>query len=229
MARRAVCLEHLLPGLRRGDRSRSVPHRRFLVLCAADNSDDAEQKTTHPIGHKSLPYLLRACHINAGPLFRQRITRKRTCLSEPQLEAILELERIERFARFVEAKQGIQRSDGGGQCPRHVEAHEEAGAIMVASGKAIFMGAGAIVNRSVAGVQLASVRLNEPEAKIEVCAAWRKDDDSPTMCDFLNCIRVRMNPQKQKGHAGAGRVINSHFPRAACDECFYARSTKTGR
>jgi hypothetical protein len=49
-----------------------------------------------------------------------------------------------------------------------VEAHEEAGAIMVASGKAIFVGAGAIVNRSVSGLELASVHLNEPEAKIEV-------------------------------------------------------------
>lgn len=36
----------------------------------------------------------------------------------------------------------------------HAEAHEEAGAIMVASGKAIFMGAGAIVNRSVSGLDL---------------------------------------------------------------------------
>lgn len=50
----------------------------------------------------------------------------------------------------------------------HVEAHEEAGAIMVAFGKAIFVCAGAIVNRSVSGLELASVRLNEPEAKIEV-------------------------------------------------------------
>jgi DNA-binding transcriptional LysR family regulator len=41
--------------------------------------------------------------------------------------------------------------------PTHIEAHEEAGAIMVASGKAIFMGAGAIVNRSVAGIELASL------------------------------------------------------------------------
>jgi DNA-binding transcriptional LysR family regulator len=36
----------------------------------------------------------------------------------------------------------------------HVEAHEEAGAIMVASGKAIFIGAGAIVTRSVSALIL---------------------------------------------------------------------------
>ena len=71
----------------------------------------------------------------------------------------------------------------------HVEAHEEAGAIMVASGKAIFLGAGAIVNRSVSGVELAWVRLNEPEAKIEVYVAWRKGEESPAVLAFLGSVR----------------------------------------
>lgn len=92
--------------------------------------------------------------------------------------------------------------------PRHVEAHEEAGAIMVASGKAIFMGAGAIVNRSVAGIHLASVRLNEPEAKIEVYAAWRKDDASPALRCFLDCMRSTLSSQKQRSPAAIGKVIS---------------------
>jgi DNA-binding transcriptional LysR family regulator len=71
----------------------------------------------------------------------------------------------------------------------HVEAHEEAGAIMVASGKAIFLGAGAIVNRSVSGVELASVRLNEPDAKIEVYVAWRKGEESAVILAFLDLVR----------------------------------------
>ena len=71
----------------------------------------------------------------------------------------------------------------------HVEAHEEAGAIMVASGKAIFVGAGAIVNRSVSGLELASVRLSEPEAKIEVYVAWRKNEDAATVLAFLDSVR----------------------------------------
>ena len=71
----------------------------------------------------------------------------------------------------------------------HVEAHEEAGAIMVASGKAIFIGAGAIVNRSVSGVELASARLNEPEAKIEVYLAWRKGEESAVILGFLDSVR----------------------------------------
>jgi DNA-binding transcriptional LysR family regulator len=71
----------------------------------------------------------------------------------------------------------------------HVEAHEEAGAIMIAAGKAIFLGAGATVNRSVAGLELASVRLDEPDAKIEVYVAWRKGEESPAILDFLNSVR----------------------------------------
>ena len=71
----------------------------------------------------------------------------------------------------------------------HVEPHEEAGAIMVASGKAVYIGVGAIVTRSVHGIDLAAVRLNEAEAKIEVYMAWRKKEDSPTVLSVLNSAR----------------------------------------
>ena len=60
---------------------------------------------------------------------------------------------------------------------------------MVASGKAIFVGAGAIVNRAVSGLELASVHLNEPEAKIEVYVAWRKREDAPAVQAFLDSVR----------------------------------------
>jgi len=80
----------------------------------------------------------------------------------------------------------------------HVEAHEEAGAIMVASGKAIFVGAGAIVNRSVSGLDLVSVRLNEADATIEVYAAWRKDEESPIVLAVLDSVNRALSPP---GHA----------------------------
>lgn len=73
-----------------------------------------------------------------------------------------------------------------------VEAHEEAGAIMVASGKAIFIGAGAMVNRSVSGIDLASVPLSDPEAKIEVYMAWRKDEEAPAVIAFVESVRRMM-------------------------------------
>jgi DNA-binding transcriptional LysR family regulator len=74
----------------------------------------------------------------------------------------------------------------------HVEAHEEAGAIMVATGKAIFVGPGAILNHSISGLELASLRLNEPEAKIQVYAAWRKGEDSPAVLGFLESVRAAL-------------------------------------
>src|SRR5262249_46331884 len=90
----------------------------------------------------------------------------------------------------------------------HVEAHEEAGAIMVASGKGIFMGAGAIVNRSVSGVELASVKLNQPEAKIENYMVWCKGEGSPAALDFMASVRrifklpsYKAGPRLQGNHA----------------------------
>jgi DNA-binding transcriptional LysR family regulator len=80
----------------------------------------------------------------------------------------------------------------------HAEAHEEAGAIMVASGKAIFMGAGAIVNRTVAGLDLVSIRLDEPGAKIEVYMAWRKGEPSAAAHSFLNSARRVLRPSVSK-------------------------------
>jgi DNA-binding transcriptional LysR family regulator len=66
----------------------------------------------------------------------------------------------------------------------HVETHEEAGAIMVASGRAIYIGVGALVTRSAYGISLASVKLNEVDARIEVYMAWRRDEDSPAILSF---------------------------------------------
>lgn len=76
----------------------------------------------------------------------------------------------------------------------HVEAHEEAGAIMVASGKAIFIGTGAIVTRSVSGIELVSVPLNEADAKIDVYMAWRRDEESAAILGFLESVRRVLRP-----------------------------------
>jgi DNA-binding transcriptional LysR family regulator len=86
----------------------------------------------------------------------------------------------------------------------HVEAHEEAGSIMIACGKGIFLGAGATVNRFVSGLELASVRLNEPEAKIEVYVSWRQGEESPVVHGFLDSVRrVFKLPVQKKTNSGA--------------------------
>lgn len=84
-------------------------------------------------------------------------------------------------------------------------------------------------NAAYCQVNLASVPLNEPAAKIEVYAAWRKDDASATVRVFLECVRSTLVPQKQRARVTFGSVVTSYFPRTACDECSYARATKTGR
>ena len=73
--------------------------------------------------------------------------------------------------------------------PTQVEAHEEAGAIMVASGKAVFVGPPAILNHSISGLELSFLRLNEREAKIKVYSAWRKGEKSPDVAAFLDSVR----------------------------------------
>jgi DNA-binding transcriptional LysR family regulator len=77
----------------------------------------------------------------------------------------------------------------------HVESHEEAGAVMVASGKAIYIGVGALTTRSVEGIELASAKLNESEAKIDIYIAWRKDEESPAVLSFLNSTRRILSQQ----------------------------------
>jgi LysR family transcriptional regulator, benzoate and cis,cis-muconate-responsive activator of ben and cat genes len=71
----------------------------------------------------------------------------------------------------------------------HTETHEEAGKVMVASGRGIFIGVGAMVNTSVFGVQLAAVRLREPGAVVQICIAWRKQETSAAVVAFLETVR----------------------------------------
>ena len=73
----------------------------------------------------------------------------------------------------------------------HVEAHEEAGAIALASGKGIFIGAGAVVKvtPAITRGQLALADLDEPDARIEVFMAWRKHERSAAVLNFLDSMR----------------------------------------
>jgi DNA-binding transcriptional LysR family regulator len=78
----------------------------------------------------------------------------------------------------------------------HAEAHEEGGTIMVASGKGIYIGVGAIVTRSVSGVEVSAVHLNERDARIEVYAAWRKEEESAAVVAFLDSVRRVYEPAR---------------------------------
>jgi DNA-binding transcriptional LysR family regulator len=68
-------------------------------------------------------------------------------------------------------------------------AYEEAGTVPVASGKGIFIGVGAVVGHPVFGSGIAAVPLDEPDAKIEVRIAWRKNETSAAVLAFLQSVR----------------------------------------
>jgi DNA-binding transcriptional LysR family regulator len=68
-------------------------------------------------------------------------------------------------------------------------AYEEAGTVPVASGKGIFIGVGAVKGHPVLGSGIAAVPLDEPNAKIEVRMAWRRNETSPAVLAFLQSVR----------------------------------------
>ncbi len=68
--------------------------------------------------------------------------------------------------------------------------YEEAGAILVASGKGIFVGVGAMLARPRLGGRVVSVPLDHPRAVIDVHMAWRKTETSPAVLAFLDTVRA---------------------------------------
>ncbi len=67
--------------------------------------------------------------------------------------------------------------------------YEEAGTVPVALGKGILLGVGAVVGHPVLGSGIAAVPLDEPDAKIEVRMAWRKNETSKAVLAFLQSVR----------------------------------------
>ena len=74
---------------------------------------------------------------------------------------------------------------------------EEAGAMLVASGKGIYLGVGAVLSDPVSGSEVATVPLDEPEARIEVHMAWRKGENSNAVLAFLDSVRRVFKPTRQ--------------------------------
>jgi DNA-binding transcriptional LysR family regulator len=128
------------------------------------------------------------------PLAKRRTLRLRDVIAEPLIifarrystglyDAILDLYR----------KQGLSPH----LTLTHTETHEEAGKVMVATGKGIFIGVGAMVNTSLLGVRLAAVPLNEPGAKFPVCVAWRKSETSSAVMEFIASARASCFPNRR--------------------------------
>ena len=66
--------------------------------------------------------------------------------------------------------------------------HNQAGLMMVASGKGIYLCMGVPVSSQSAVTSVAVVPLSDPDAALDVCVAWRKDETSPVVRQFLESV-----------------------------------------
>ncbi len=73
---------------------------------------------------------------------------------------------------------------------------EEAGAMLVSSGKGIYLGVGAVLTDPSGASEVATVPLDEPDARIEVHMAWRKSENSHAILAFLDTARSVFKPRK---------------------------------
>ena len=70
----------------------------------------------------------------------------------------------------------------------HTGAHEEAGMMLVAAGKGVFLIPAGLVDRCV-GNGVTTVLLGEPSAVLEVHMAWRRGEKFPAVLNLLKTIR----------------------------------------
>ena len=66
---------------------------------------------------------------------------------------------------------------------------EEAGVLLVSSGKGIYLGVGAVLTDPTGASELAAIPLDEPAARIEVHMAWRKGETSGAVLAFVDSAR----------------------------------------
>lgn len=79
---------------------------------------------------------------------------------------------------------------------------EEAGAMLVASGKGIYLGVSAVLSDPTSGSEVATVPLDEPEARIEVHMAWRRGENSRAVLAFLDSARRLFKSSVALRHVG---------------------------
>jgi DNA-binding transcriptional LysR family regulator len=87
--------------------------------------------------------------------------------------------------------------------------HNQAGLMMVASGKGIYLCMGVPLSTNNGVTSVTVVPLSDPEATLDVCVAWRKDESSPVVRQFLESV-WQVFP-----HARGGQVAKSPARRTA--------------
>ena len=87
--------------------------------------------------------------------------------------------------------------------------HNQAGLMMVASGKGIYLCMGVPLSSNNGMNSVTVVPLSDPEATLDVCVAWRKDEGSPVVRQFLESV-WQVFP-----HARGGQAAKSPARRTA--------------
>ncbi len=77
--------------------------------------------------------------------------------------------------------------------------YEEAGSILVDSGRGIYLAVGRNPIHPSFTDRLISLPLDEPSAVIEVRIVWRRDEQAKTTIDFVHFARARFEPEKTAG------------------------------
>ena len=67
--------------------------------------------------------------------------------------------------------------------------YEEAGTVLVASGKGIYIAGGSAISHPGASREVRAIPLSDANATIGICMAWRKDEQSTNVLAFLNSMR----------------------------------------
>jgi DNA-binding transcriptional LysR family regulator len=80
-------------------------------------------------------------------------------------------------------------------------AHEEAGTMLVAAGKGIFLIPAMLAHRCIAK-EVIAIELAEPQAVFEVHMAWRRNEKSPLVLELLRTVRNNWanNPTSNNRH-----------------------------
>ena len=71
----------------------------------------------------------------------------------------------------------------------HTAPYDEAGAVLVASGKGIYLGVGAVREKPGTSSGVALVPLDEPNAKVSAHVVWRKGEASGVVLAFLETVK----------------------------------------
>ena len=74
---------------------------------------------------------------------------------------------------------------------------EEAGVLLVSSGKGIYLGVGAVLTDPTGASEVAAIPLDEPDAGIEVHMAWRKGETSAAVLAFIDSARSVLKTAKR--------------------------------